>query len=125
VKVQGTLYKVALSEVVEGVSEHIEEMRQEGKIPSEIGIRIGGSYEDQQEANRGLFLIMILCVLLVYIVMASQFESLTYPFIIVLSLVFGLAGVMLALMIAGKPLSLMSMVGIVMLIGIVKRYYIH
>jgi HAE1 family hydrophobic/amphiphilic exporter-1 len=121
VKVQGSLYKAALSEVVDGANQHIEAMRKEGKIPSEIGIRIGGSYEDQQEANSGLGLIMVLCVLLVYIVMASQFESLTYPFIIVLSLTFGLAGVMLALMLTGKSLSLMAMIGIVMLIGIVVK----
>ncbi|MCL1938574.1 MAG: efflux RND transporter permease subunit [Candidatus Azobacteroides sp.] len=121
VKVQSSLYKAALSEVVNEVDKQIDEMRQEGKIPSSIGIRIGGSLEDQQEANQGLFLIMILCVLLVYIVMASQFESLTYPFIIVLSLTFGIAGVMLALLITGKPLSLMAMIGIVMLIGIVVK----
>ena len=121
VKVQGSLYKAALSEVIDGVFVQLNEMREEGKIPSEIGIHVGGSYEDQQETNQGLLLIMILCVILVYIVMASQFESLTYPFIIVLSLVFGLAGVMLALLIAGKSLSLMAMVGIVMLIGIVVK----
>jgi HAE1 family hydrophobic/amphiphilic exporter-1 len=121
VKVQGSLYKAALSEVVDGANEQIDAMRLAGSIPSEIGIRIGGSYEDQQEANSGLLLIMVLCVLLVYIVMASQFESLTYPFIIVLSLTFGLAGVMLALMLTGKSLSLMAMIGIVMLIGIVVK----
>lgn len=121
VKVQGTLYKVALSEVVTEATKIIDTMRDEGKIPSEIGTHIGGSYEDQQEANQGLFLIMVLCILLVYIVMASQFESLTYPFIIVLSLTFGLAGVMLALMITGKSLSMMAMIGIVMLIGIVVK----
>jgi len=121
VKIQGTLYKAALSEVVEGVNKVIDEMRNEGKIPSEIGISIGGSIVDQQEANQGLFLIMILCVLLVYIVMASQFESLTYPFIIVLSLTFGVAGVMLALLITKTTLSLMAMIGIVMLIGIVVK----
>jgi HAE1 family hydrophobic/amphiphilic exporter-1 len=121
VKVQGSLYKAALSEVVKGVNEQLNEMQQEGKIPSEIGIRIGGSYEDQQEANSGLFLIMLLCILLVYIVMASQFESLAYPLIIVLSLTFGIAGVMLALLITGKTLSLLAMVGIVMLIGIVVK----
>ncbi|MDR0542377.1 MAG: efflux RND transporter permease subunit, partial [Dysgonamonadaceae bacterium] len=121
IKVQGSLYKAALSEAVDGANKEIDAMRQEGKIPSEIGIRIGGSYVDQQEANEGLFLIMFLCIILVYIVMAAQFESLTYPFIIVLSLTFGLAGVMLALMITGKSLSLMAMIGIVMLIGIVVK----
>ncbi|MCL1933378.1 MAG: efflux RND transporter permease subunit [Candidatus Azobacteroides sp.] len=121
VKIQGTLYKAALSEVVADANKVIDEMRKEGKIPPEIGISIGGSVTDQQEANQGLFLIMILCVLLVYIVMASQFESLTYPFIIVLSLTFGVAGVMLALLITKTTLSLMAMIGIVMLIGIVVK----
>jgi HAE1 family hydrophobic/amphiphilic exporter-1 len=120
-KVQGSLYKAALSDVIEGTEKIIEEMRSEGKIPPEIGIKIGGSYEDQQETNSDLVLLMLLCVLLVYIVMAAQFESLTYPFIIVLSLTFGLAGVFLALMITGKPMSLMAMIGLVMLIGIVVK----
>jgi HAE1 family hydrophobic/amphiphilic exporter-1 len=121
VKIQGTLYKAALNEVVDGANKVIDEMRKEGKIPSEIGISIGGSSDDQKEANQGLVLISILCVLLVYIVMASQFESLTYPFIIILSLTFGVAGVMLALLITGTTLSLMAMIGIVMLIGIVVK----
>jgi HAE1 family hydrophobic/amphiphilic exporter-1 len=120
-KVQGTLYKAALSEVVDGTNKVIDEMRSEGKIPSEIGIKIGGSYEDQQDTNSDMGLLMLLCILLVYIVMAAQFESLTYPFIIVISLLFGLGGVLLALMITGQPLSLMAMVGMVMLIGIVVK----
>ncbi|GHT54272.1 multidrug transporter AcrB [Bacteroidia bacterium] len=119
--VSGTLYQAALSDVVASTNQVISDMRAEGKIPSEIGINIGGSYEDQQETNSDLGLLMLLCVLLVYIVMAAQFESLTYPFIIVLSLTFGLAGVFLALMITGQPVSLMAMIGIVMLIGIVVK----
>jgi len=119
--VTGTLYKAALSDVVAATNQVIANMRAEGKIPSEIGINIGGTYEDQQEANSDLGLLMLLCVLLVYIVMAAQFESLTYPFIIVLSLTFGLAGVFLALMITGQPISLMAMIGMVMLIGIVVK----
>ncbi|MDR0412564.1 MAG: efflux RND transporter permease subunit [Dysgonamonadaceae bacterium] len=120
-KVQGSLYKAALSDVIAGANGVINEMQEEGKIPPEIGIKIGGSYEDQQETNNDLMLLMVLCVVLVYIVMAAQFESLTYPFIIVLSLLFGLAGVFLALMITGKSMSLMAMIGLVMLIGIVVK----
>jgi HAE1 family hydrophobic/amphiphilic exporter-1 len=120
-KVQGSLYKAALSEVVDGANEVIDGMRQDGRIPNEIGIRIGGTYEDQKDTNSDLLLLMALCVILVYIVMAAQFESLTYPFIIVLSLTFGVAGAFLALMLAGKPISLMAMIGLVMLIGIVVK----
>jgi HAE1 family hydrophobic/amphiphilic exporter-1 len=121
VKVQSTLYKVALSDVVENADVVIAEMQQEGKIPSEIGLKYGGTYEDQQDTNSDLFLLMGLCVILVYIVMAAQFESLTYPFIIIISLTFGLGGVLLALMLTGKPLSLMALIGLVMLIGIVVK----
>ncbi len=120
-KVQGSLYQAALSEVVADINTVISQMQKEGQIPSEIGIKIGGSYEDQQDTNSDLGILMLLCVLLVYIVMAAQFESLTYPFIIVLSLLFGLAGVLLALMLTGQPLSLMAMIGLVMLIGIVVK----
>lgn len=120
-KVQGSIYKAALSEVVAGAEKVIDEMRKDGTIPPEIGISIGGSTVDQQESNAALGLLMVLCVLLVYIVMAAQFESLSYPFIIVLSLIFGMAGVYLGLMVCGQSLSLMGMVGIVMLIGIVVK----
>jgi len=121
IKVSGSLFKRALSEVVADVDANISQMHDEGKIPSEIGISIGGSYKDQKETNKDLVLLMALCVLLVYIVMAAQFESLTYPFIILLSILFGLSGVLLALMMTGKSLSLMAMIGLVMLIGIVVK----
>jgi HAE1 family hydrophobic/amphiphilic exporter-1 len=121
VKVSGTLYKAALSDVVSGANLIIDQMRDEGRIPTEIGINIGGSFEDQQDTFGDLGLLMIMCVLLVYIVMAAQFESLTYPFIIVLSLTFGVAGVILALVLTGQPISLMAMIGMVMLIGIVVK----
>ncbi|GBU07215.1 multidrug efflux system subunit B [Bacteroidales bacterium] len=121
IKVQGSLYGEALSAVIANVYKEIDQMQADGDIPSEIGIKIGGSHEDQQETFADLGLLMALCILLVYIVMAAQFESLTYPFIIMMSLPFGFAGVLLALVIAGKPLSLMAMIGIVMLIGIVVK----
>ncbi|MDR1738596.1 MAG: efflux RND transporter permease subunit [Candidatus Symbiothrix sp.] len=121
VKVSGSIYKAALSDVIADANKIIADMTNEGLIPSEIGIRIGGSYEDQQETFGDLTLLMLLCVLLVYIVMAAQFESLTYPFIIVLSLTFGVAGVFLALMLTGQSVSLMSLIGMVMLIGIVVK----
>jgi len=119
--VTGSIYNAALSDVIVGVESVIAELRDDGTIPSDIGIRIGGSYEEQQETNSDLGLLMLLCIVLVYIVMAAQFESMTYPFIIILSLIFGLAGVLLGLMVTGQAISLMAMVGMVMLIGIVVK----
>ncbi|GHT43979.1 multidrug transporter AcrB [Bacteroidia bacterium] len=120
-KIQGSIFDAALSEVVAGAEKIIAEMRNDGTIPPEIGVSIGGSIVDQQESNAALGLLMVLCVILVYIVMAAQFESFTYPFIILLSIIFGMAGVYLGLVLTGQSLSLMGMVGIVMLIGIVVK----
>ncbi|GHT52608.1 multidrug transporter AcrB [Bacteroidia bacterium] len=120
-KVQGSIFEAALSEVVADAEKIIDALRKDGTIPAEIGIGIGGSIVDQQESNAALGLLMVLCVLLVYIVMAAQFESLSYPFIIVLSIIFGFAGVYLGLMICGQSMSLMGMIGCVMLIGIVVK----
>jgi HAE1 family hydrophobic/amphiphilic exporter-1 len=63
----------------------------------------------------------ILIIILVFIVMAAQFESMTYPFIIILSVPFAASGVILALMLTGTSLNIMSMLGGIMLIGIVVK----
>lgn len=107
----------ALSEVVAGVNEQIEL----AEIPAEIGTKIGGSFVDQQESFGELAILMVLLVLLVYIVMATQFESFSYPFIIMFSIPFGFGGVLLALWLVGKPLDLMALIGMVTLIGIVVK----
>lgn len=90
-------------------------------IPSGITIQVAGTYEDQQDSNRDLGTLAILIILLVFIVMAAQFESLTYPFIIMLSVPFALSGIILALVITGTNLNIMSMLGGIMLIGIVVK----
>ena len=66
-----------------------------------------------------MFLLMGLMVILVFVIMASQFESLTYPFVIMFSLPFAVVGVVIGLAITGTPMNIMSLLGILMLIGIV------
>lgn len=90
-------------------------------IPSGISIEVAGSYEDQQDSNRDLGQLGLIILVLVFIVMASQFESLTYPFILMISVLFALSGVLLALFITGTNLSIMSMLGAIMLIGMVVK----
>ncbi len=121
IKIQGSLYGKALSEVAANVNTVIDSFKKKGLVPGNVGIQLGGTIVDQEESYGDLVLLMLLCVLLVYIVMAAQFESLTYPFIIMFSLPFGFAGVILALTITGQPVSLMAMIGMVMLIGIVVK----
>ena len=90
-------------------------------IPSDVTVLIGGNYEDQQEAFASLGLLAGLIVLLVFIVMAAEFESLTYPFINMSTVLFALSGVLITLAVTGTSLNVMSMIGSVMLIGIVVK----
>lgn len=90
-------------------------------MPPGISIQIAGSYEDQQDSFGDLLLLGLLIIILVYIVMAAQFESLTYPGIIMTSLLFAFSGVFLILWITGHTLNIMSMIGAIMLIGIVVK----
>lgn len=90
-------------------------------IPNDITIQVAGSYEDQMDSNRDLGTLGVLIFILVFIVMAAQFESLTYPFIIMISVVFAFSGIIFALVLTGTSLNIMSMLGGIMLIGIVVK----
>ena len=82
-----------LGDVVAAGNKVIDKM----DLPGDVTIQISGSYEDQQDSFRDLGTLAILIVVLVFIVMAAQFESLTYPFIIMFSLPFAFSGVLMAL----------------------------
>ena len=90
-------------------------------IPSELSIEIGGSYEDQQDMFGDLIMLLAMIIILVYIVMASQFESFMSPFVIMFSIPFAFVGVLLGLWVTGTPLGAMGMVGILILMGIVVK----
>ncbi|MCM1109009.1 MAG: efflux RND transporter permease subunit [Clostridium sp.] len=117
VTVSAVLSGIALSEGVAVGREIIESM----DIPQGINIKVAGSYEDQQDSNQDLGMLFMLIIILVYIVMAAQFESLTYPFIIMFSIPFAISGIMLALFLWGEKLNIMSMLGAIMLAGIVVK----
>ena len=108
---------VPMSQVVEQAEIEIDQMH----LPSGITIELAGSYEDQQDSFSDLMMLGILIVILVYIVMAAQFESFTYPGIIMTSLLFAFSGIFLILWITGHTLNVMSMIGAIMLIGIVVK----
>lgn len=97
------------------------ELVKEIDIPANITCKVSGSYEDQQESNHDLGQLLILVVILVFIVMAAQFESWSYPFIIILSLIFALSGIIFALCLTGTSLNLMATLGGIMLVGIVVK----
>ena len=107
----------ALSDVVEIA----EGVLADTEIPSELLVRIGGSYEKQQEMFADLIMLLAMIIILVYIVMASQFESFMSPFVIMFSVPFAFVGVLMGLVFTGTPLGAMGMVGILILMGIVVK----
>jgi HAE1 family hydrophobic/amphiphilic exporter-1 len=88
-------------------------------LPEGYYFRYGGSLEDMQELMVSMFFTIGLIILLVYMVMASQFESLTHPFSIMFAVPMSIVGVALALFLTGTTLSVMSFIGIMILIGLV------
>jgi Cation/multidrug efflux pump len=90
-------------------------------IPNNISTEISGDFEDQQKMFTSLIALMILIIILVYMVMASQFESLMSPFVIMFSVPFAFIGVILGLSVTGTALGVMAMVGIIILLGIVVK----
>lgn len=117
VSVSGTIYRRALSEVVADINTILAQT----EIPTGVQIELGGSLEDQQEAFSQLGLLLMIVSLLVYIVLASQFESLSYPFMIILTVPFAFTGSILFLALTGEPLGIMGFVGLIMLVGMVVK----
>lgn len=107
----------ALSDVVNAGKAIIADM----ELPEGVSIQISGDYEDQQDSFHDMGTLAVIILLLVFIVMAAQFESLTLPFIIMFSIPFAFSGVLIALVLTGTTLNLMSLLGAIMLIGIVVK----
>ena len=108
---------VALSDLVKVAREQMNDM----DIPSEISWQLAGSFEDQQETFTDLTALMALIILLVFIVMAAQFESLVDPFVIMFSIPFAFTGIIIGLVITHTPLGVMALIGLIMVMGIVVK----
>jgi HAE1 family hydrophobic/amphiphilic exporter-1 len=88
-------------------------------LPAGFTLEYGGEYEDQQRSQRELAVTLVLAIVLVYMVMAAQFESLVHPLIIMFAMPFGAIGVLLILLITKTSVNVQSMLGAIMLAGIV------
>lgn len=88
-------------------------------VPTDFRLEISGAAKEQQESFIYLGLAALVAIILTYMVMASQFESLVDPFIIIFTIPLSIIGVTLALVMTGTNLNVMSLVGIVMLVGII------
>ena len=117
VNVSFTPYKRSLTELQTEVQKAIDET----SVPSGVMVQISGAIQDQMEAFADIAFLIVVSLILVYLVMASQFESLKMPFIIMFSIPFAFSGVAIALFITKTTLSVISAIGAVMLIGIVVK----
>ncbi len=88
-------------------------------IPAGITVGYGGQIEEQEKAFKDLRLLVIIGILLVYMVMASQFESLKTPFVIMFSVPFAFTGAIWFLFLTNSTVSLVVLIGLVLLIGVV------
>ncbi len=117
VRVSFTPFKRSLTDIQKDVQKAIDETTK----PAGIMVQISGAIEDQMEAFMDLALLIVVSLILVYLVMASQFESLKMPFIIMFSIPFAFSGVAIALFFTKTTLSVISGIGAVLLIGIVVK----
>jgi HAE1 family hydrophobic/amphiphilic exporter-1 len=107
--------EVTLSDAVDAVQNRLGQIR----VPPDFAVGFGSEVEEQERAFRQLQLMLILAIVLVYAVMASQYESFRDPFIIMFSIPVAAIGVVLMLWITDTAFSLQAYIGVIMLAGIV------
>jgi len=115
ISITADLYKRDLGSVVKEAREKLAGI----EFPEGFSYIFSGAREEQEKSFRFLFVALLLGGVLVYMVMAAQFESLRDPFIIFFSIPFGIIGVIWAMVLTGQPLSVISFIGLIMLLGIV------
>lgn len=115
VKVEFDTYKRSQGEVLTDIKKEVSKL----SIPNNVSIAYGGMIKEQKKAFSQLLLMLFLGLILVYMVMAAEFESFLHPFVVMFSVPFALTGVFLMLTITKTPMSVMGFIGIIMLIGIV------
>jgi HAE1 family hydrophobic/amphiphilic exporter-1 len=108
---------ISISEASSAITDALAEM----KLPAGYTVTLGGETEQLQETMGYVLESILLAVILIFLILASQFESFTQPFAIMLSLPLSLIGVLLALLITDDTFNMMSMIGVIMLMGLVTK----
>lgn len=115
VRVECNVYRRSAGKVTEDIKKELKKI----SLPQDVMINFGGEAEEQAKAFRDLTLLLILGIMLVYMVMAAQFESLLDPLIVMFAVPFTFTGVFLAFLVTRTTLSVITFLGIIMLVGIV------
>ena len=106
-----------LTTVSDEIRRELQQLR--AQLPAEVTIQLGGQNEELNTSYNSLAFALALAVFLVYLVMASEFESFMHPLIILFSVPFGLVGVVFSLLLTNTTVSVMVLLGVIILIGIV------
>ena len=108
---------VSISEASNAITERVSKI----KLPTGYSISLGGETEQLAETAGYVVETLMLAVILIFLILASQFESFFQPIAIMLSLPLSLVGVLLGLLLTGSTLNMMSMIGVIMLMGLVTK----
>lgn len=106
---------------VPSVTEDVVAFIDSWQSPTGMEVRLGGDAADQAEALGSMLLALLLGVIFVYMVLASQFGSFIQPFIIMLAMPLAIAGAIVALLLANRPLDMTAIIGFIMLMGLVVK----
>jgi HAE1 family hydrophobic/amphiphilic exporter-1 len=115
VKVYADTKDISLGEAVKKINAELDKLN----VPNDLVIEIGGKVSDKEESFSSLYLLFLLGLAMVYMVMASQFGSFKDPLIIMFAVPLSIIGVVIAFMLTGESLSVVTFIGLIMLIGIV------
>ena len=114
-----TVYADVASGGLDGAIAAVQGVMREMPLPMDVRWDVGGENEEMQKSFRDLAFAFGLALLLVYMILAAQFESFVHPFTILMAVPLALVGAVLALALTGQGLNTMSLIGIVILVGIV------
>jgi len=115
VVVSANLREAKISQVVPAINAAVRDMR----LPEGYHVSFGGEQEEMSKSFKSLILALVLSAVLTYMIMAAQFESLLHPFLVMLTLPMGAAGAFVSLFLTGQTLNVMSVIGMVVLVGLV------
>jgi len=113
------IYVAPTGEALDGVASQVDRIIRETSLPPNVRINVRGSVAAMQTSFRSFGLGLLLSTLLVYLILVAQFESFVDPLLILLAVPTGLTGVLLTLWLTGTTLNIMSLMGVVMMVGIV------
>lgn len=104
-----------------GAVAEVEKMVRDQPLGADVRMHIGGQGEELQQSINSLLFAFALAVFMVYLVMASQFESLLHPFVILFTIPLALVGAVLALLLTRSPVSVVVFIGLILLVGLVVK----